>query len=80
MIKFLEVPDFHFSPKWADISRLCADSVAQVARVHQVDFIAVPGDFFDAPIMATDKGGLAVARGIVAVNLSGCRGARHAQP
>jgi hypothetical protein len=65
MIKYLEVPDFHFSKAWADTARDCAASVQQAAIENKVDFIAVPGDFFDAPIFASDKGGMDIAQKIM---------------
>lgn len=65
MIKFLEVPDFHFSPKWADVSKQAGDAVLRAACERAVDFIAIPGDLYDAPIMATDKGGINALRAII---------------
>ena len=64
-IKYLEVSDFHYSPKWGDISMSCARSVREAAINNKVDFIAVPGDLYDAPIMVTDKGGMNQLRKII---------------
>lgn len=64
-MKYLEVPDFHFSKAWADTARDCAASVQRAAIENEVDFIAVPGDFFDAPIFASDKGGMDIAQKIM---------------
>lgn len=72
MLNFLEVPDFHFSPKWADVSIKCGHKVAEEARRQEVDFISVPADFFDAPIYANNKGGMDIAKGIVKEWLDVC--------
>lgn len=71
-MKYLEVPDFHFDPRWSEVSESCAESVAQAAKHHGVDFIAVPGDFFNHPIYASDKGGMNVARRILSKWLDIC--------
>ena len=64
-MRYLEVPDFHFSKQWADTALLCAKTVKDAAIRNQVNFIAVPGDFFDAPIFASDKGGMKIAQKIM---------------
>ena len=64
-MKYLEIPDFHFSKQWADTALLCAKAVKDAAIKNNVDFIAVPGDFFDAPIFASDKGGMQIAQKIM---------------
>ena len=62
MIKYLECPDLHYEPgKLTDIGK----TIAEAARTNEVDFIALPGDLYDAPIMATDKGGINELRRIV---------------
>lgn len=65
MIKYLEVPDFHFSPSWAKVSVKVGKQIAKIAREEKVDFISLPGDLFDAPIMSTDQGGINILRKIV---------------
>jgi predicted nucleic acid-binding Zn-ribbon protein len=72
MIKYLNVPDFHFALKHSDESIKCGKAVSESARKNEVDFIVVPGDWFDSPIMATDKGGLNIARSIMKLWLSIC--------
>ena len=37
-IKYLEVSDFHYSPKWGDISMSCARAVREAAINNKVDF------------------------------------------
>lgn len=71
-IKYLSVPDFHFSMKHLEASKTCAAAVADAARESEVDFIAIPGDWFDSPIMATDKGGIQEAKNIMDSWLSVC--------
>jgi len=65
MLRYLEIPDYHFSKQWADTALLCAKAVEDAAIKNGVDFIAVPGDFFDAPIFASDKGGMKIAQKIM---------------
>ena len=65
MFKYLEVPDFHFYPDWMDVSLQCAATIEREAIARKVDAILLPGDFFDRPIWATDKGGINEARGII---------------
>lgn len=64
-MKYLEVPDFHFAPEWADVSIKCAEAVAKAAKEHAVDFIAMPGDIYDHPIMTSDRGGINTLRKII---------------
>jgi hypothetical protein len=64
-MKYLEVPDFHFAPEWADVSIKCAEAVAKAAEEHAVDFIAMPGDIYDHPIMTSDRGGINTLRKII---------------
>ena len=71
-IKYLEVSDFHYSPKWGDISLSCARAVRDAAKDRKVDFIAIPGDLYDAPIMVTDKGGMNQLRQIIRMWLDVC--------
>lgn len=63
-MKYLEISDYHFSPRWLQHSIDCAAEVRKQAV--NVDFIAIVGDFFDAPIFATRKGGIEEARKIIA--------------
>lgn len=65
MLKYLEVPDFHFSPEWADVSRACGEAVAKAAEAHGVDFIVLPGDLHNRAMFASDKGGTNALRDIV---------------
>jgi len=64
-MRYLEVPDFHFSKQWESTALLCAKAVKDAAIRNKVNFIAVPGDFFDAPIFASDKGGMKIAQKIM---------------
>jgi len=54
-MKYLEVPDFHYSPEWSEISEQCAEAVRLAAIENNVDFIAVPGDLFDKPLYASNR-------------------------
>lgn len=72
MVKYLEVSDFHYSPKWGDVSLSCARAVRDAAKERKVDFIAVPGDLYDAPIMVTNKGGMNQLRKIIRMWLDVC--------
>jgi translation initiation factor 2 beta subunit (eIF-2beta)/eIF-5 len=65
MIKFIEFPDFHFSNQWLDSSKLSAESVRRSAIDNNVDFIAIPGDFWDRPVLSSDTGGINAARAII---------------
>jgi hypothetical protein len=69
MIKYLECPDLHYHP--GNLTDIGA-RIAEAARKNEVDFIALPGDLYDAPIMATDKGGINELRKIVREWLSVC--------
>jgi hypothetical protein len=64
-MKYICAPDFHFDPKWHDISFQCAESVALAAVDNDVGFITIPGDFFNRPLIATDRGGINDARKIM---------------
>ncbi len=64
-MKYLEVSDLHFSKTWSNTSIQCAEAVSNAAIENKVDFIAVPGDFFDSPILASDKGGMDIAQKIM---------------
>lgn len=65
MIKFIEFSDFHFSTSWLESSRKVAESVRLAAIANNVNFIAVPGDFWDRPVLASDQGGINAARDII---------------
>ncbi len=65
MIRFLEVPDFHFDMIWALTSAECAAAVTQAAADNNVDFITVPGDLFNRHIYNTDDGGINILRQII---------------
>lgn len=71
-MRYLSVPDFHFSPKWGEVSVKIAKTVAKVAKEKQVDLIVLPGDLYDAPIMVTDKGGINQLRRIMKMWLAIC--------
>jgi DNA repair exonuclease SbcCD ATPase subunit len=71
-MRYLSVPDFHFSPKWGEESMKIARKVAREAKKHEVDLIVLPGDLYDAPIMVTDKGGINKLRKIVKLWLDVC--------
>jgi hypothetical protein len=64
-MKYLEVPDFHFAPEWADVNQQCANKIAEAANANSVDFIAMPGDIYDHPIMTSDRGGINKLRNII---------------
>ena len=64
MIKYIESHDFHYDPKWRDISLSCAESVKKAARESKADFIAT-SDFFNRPLIATEQGGINDVRTII---------------
>ncbi len=64
-MRYIEVPDAHYDPKWRDISLSCAESVSRTAQENDADFIVLPGDFFNRPLIATDRGGINDARAII---------------
>ena len=55
-MRYLSVPDLHFQNN--EISDQLFDRILQAADKHEVNFVAFVGDFFDGPIMASDKGGI----------------------
>jgi hypothetical protein len=65
MLKYIEAPDFHFAPEWADVSRACGEAVAKAAEDNGVDFIVLPGDLHNRAMFASDKGGTNTLRDIV---------------
>lgn len=65
MIKYLEVPDFHFSPENEGICISNGSAVEKTAVENEVDLILVPGDLHHAPLYATNKGGHNTLRDIV---------------
>lgn len=71
-MKYLSVPDFHFSPSWADTSKEVGAAILRAAKDNDVDFIAFVGDLFDAPLTNTDKGGINILRGIIKNLLDYC--------
>ena len=72
MIKTIEIPDIHFDPRWADITEDVVERVCQTAIDIRADIIVVPGDLFDHPLYATEKGGLNTIRKIVKKMLKIC--------
>lgn len=72
MVKTLEIPDIHFDPRWADVTADVIKHVCDAAVEHGVDFISMPGDLFDHPLYATEKGGLNVLRQFVKDMLKIC--------
>ena len=71
-MKYLSIPDFHFSPKWADVSLSVAARIKKAAIENNVSFIAFVGDMFDAPVINTDKGGITVIKSIIKDLLTVC--------
>jgi len=62
LLKFIESPDIHADPRWPDIVEKQFDAIIAAARTHGVDFVAFPGDLFNKPFVATDKGGVNLLR------------------
>jgi DNA repair exonuclease SbcCD ATPase subunit len=71
-MKYLSIPDFHFSPNWADVSLSVAARIKKAAIENNVSFIAFVGDMFDAPIINTDKGGINIIKSIIKDLLTVC--------
>lgn len=67
MLKYLEVPDLHFDPQWADITEQVARRIAEAAQEHKVDFIAMPGDLTNRALMASEQGGINRLRKIIKI-------------
>lgn len=57
-MKYLSCPDLHYSPVWRETSAMIFRAITSAAREHAVDFVALPGDLYDVPILACDKGGI----------------------
>lgn len=55
-MKFFECPDFHFQNN--EISDNLFKVILDAAKEHEPDFVSWPGDLYDSPIMASDKGGI----------------------
>jgi exonuclease SbcC len=64
-MKFAEIPDFHLDPKWIDISIGISKIIEKVIIDNDIGFMVLPGDFFNRPLIATDKGGINTARSII---------------
>lgn len=62
MLKFIESPDLHADPRWPEIVEMQFDAIINAARTNEVDFVAFPGDLFNKPFVATDKGGVNLLR------------------
>jgi len=58
MVKYLECPDLHRNPAWGETSRMIERAIIEAAKKNEVDFVALVGDYWDAAILATDKGGI----------------------
>jgi len=54
-MKILKAQDLHISPKWLEESKGHIKRICEVAKSEKVDAITIAGDFFDRPLMATDK-------------------------
>jgi predicted MPP superfamily phosphohydrolase len=65
MIKYLECPDLHYDPKWYETFEMVSNAIIKAAKENKVDFIALPGDLFNRPLVATDKGGYNTIRKII---------------
>jgi hypothetical protein len=62
LLKFIESPDLHADPRWPEIVEMQFDAIIKAARENEVDFVAFPGDLFNKPFVATDKGGVNLLR------------------
>lgn len=62
MLKFIESPDLHADPRWPEIVEQQFDAIIKAARENEVDFVTFPGDLFNKPFVATDKGGVNLLR------------------
>jgi hypothetical protein len=62
MLKFIESPDLHADPRWPEIVEMQFDAIIKAARENEVDFVTFPGDLFNKPFVATDKGGVNLLR------------------
>lgn len=58
MIRYLEIPDLHWSPSWIDSSRSCLRRVIDTAYAEHVDFALFCGDLFDRAVLCTDEGSI----------------------
>lgn len=67
MLKYLEAPDLHFDPQWADVTEQVARRIAEAANEYGVDFIAAPGDITNRALMASEQGGINRLRKIIKI-------------
>ncbi len=72
MVKIIEIPDIHFDPRWADITEKIVKHICETATNNRADIIVVPGDLFDHPLYATERGGLNTIRKLVKEMLKIC--------
>jgi len=57
-MKYLECPDLHFAPEYAETFNMVSEAICSAAIKNEVAFIALPGDLFERPIYATERGGI----------------------
>lgn len=65
MIRFFELPDLHFDPRWAHVTESAITAVEVEAEKAPPDFIALPGDLHNRPLYAADRSGYSRLLGIV---------------
>lgn len=65
MAKYLSVPDFHFDMEHLETSKQCGKRIAEIIKEEKIDFILIPGDWFNRPIIASEKGGIIEAKKIM---------------
>ena len=65
MIKYIEAPDLHYDHRWADILAQVINSIKKTAIKNSVNFIAVPGDLYNSPLIASEKSGLNQLRRLI---------------
>jgi DNA repair exonuclease SbcCD ATPase subunit/predicted phosphodiesterase len=54
-MKILQAQDIHVSPNWLSESKQHIARICEVAKSEKVDAITIAGDFFDKPLMASDR-------------------------
>ena len=58
MIKYFEVPDLHFDPRWQDITEQVIKKIIEEGIKNQIDFLVLPGDLTNRALLASEQGGI----------------------
>lgn len=67
MIKYLEIPDLHFDPKWFEITEQVVKKVIEEGIKNEIDFVVFPGDMTNKTLLASEQGGINKLRYLVSL-------------